>query len=130
MQGAQEDSGTQPKQSSPDTGLSCLVLLGRFLGVAANAGQLQHLFGRAGKVFGEQELFHAAKYLKLKAKTIASDWDKLQQVGLPAIGQTEEGGFFIVARCRGHHFFGPQDRRNRKTPGRKYQKWQNPFSAT
>lgn len=89
---------TADATSGLDTGFQCLAILARFNQVAADLQQLEHQFGESGKSASEQDIVRAARYLKLKAKPISSDWDALQKVQLPAIGQHEDGHFFIIAK--------------------------------
>ncbi len=57
-----------------DTGLACLVLIARFFGMPADAGQLRHQFLDSGGKFGETELLIAARHLDLKAGVHESSW--------------------------------------------------------
>jgi subfamily B ATP-binding cassette protein HlyB/CyaB len=86
----------EPMPPAPDTGLASLVMLLRFHGVAIDPQQLQHQFG--GVSIGSTEMLRAAKELKLKARTITSDWARLTQTPLPAIAETRAGGFLIIGK--------------------------------
>ncbi|MCC8490576.1 hypothetical protein LN572_12235, partial [Xanthomonas citri pv. fuscans] len=57
--------GGSSVQDRPDLGLQGLVLLAQFHGVAADAVQLAHGFGRGGEPFDETTLLLAAKQLGL-----------------------------------------------------------------
>jgi len=70
---------------SQDTGLTCLVILSRLQGVAANTDQLRHEHAVAGKPFGSTELLLAAKDLGLKARQLHTNMGRLDKVHLPAI---------------------------------------------
>ncbi|MDZ4262179.1 MAG: cysteine peptidase family C39 domain-containing protein, partial [Pseudomonadota bacterium] len=74
-----------------DTGLVCLVMLARYFGVAAEAGQLQHQFGQAGTLFGATEILRASKLLGLKARQISSDITRLDRVQWPAMARHKDG---------------------------------------
>ena len=51
-----------------DTDIHCLVMLAKFHGVAAEAEQLQHQFGRADAALDDTAMLRAAKSLKLKTR--------------------------------------------------------------
>jgi ATP-binding cassette, subfamily B, bacterial HlyB/CyaB len=77
------------------SGLRALVLLFRFLGIAADLGQIAHEYGAA---LGANEILRCAKKFELKARLIDSDWEKLAKTPLPAIAQRQDGSFFILAK--------------------------------
>lgn len=100
-------AGREPPGAGPaetDTGLTCLVLLARLHGVAAEPEQLAHEFA-TGAPFGVSEILLAAKQLGLKAKEARSDISRIGKLPLPAIAIREdmEGrpGFFVLARAEG-----------------------------
>lgn len=84
-----------------DSGLSSLLILARFHQVAADHGQLNHQFGTRGEYFGHSEIVRAARHLKLKARPSSTQWDKLISLSLPAISESKDGSFFVVARIEG-----------------------------
>ncbi len=84
------------KEVPVDSGLSCLVMLARFFGVAAEAGQLKHQFGQAEEVFGNTEILRASKLLGLKARQINSDISRLDKVQFPAIARHKDGHYFVI----------------------------------
>src|ERR1700733_5113013 len=77
------------------TSLPALVLLLRFQGIAVDAAQITHQYGRN---IGITEMLRCAKDLKLKARVIESNWDRLTKPALPAIAQRRDGSFFIVSK--------------------------------
>lgn len=81
-----------------DTGLACLVLLARFFGIPADAGQIKHQFSETSKRLGETELLLAAKQLGLKAGVHESSWDRLATTPLPALVQYRDGRYVVLAR--------------------------------
>ncbi len=83
--------------AGPDSGLVCLVMLGRFHGVAAEADQLRHQFGQVEQPFGPTEILRATKLLGLKARQIKSDISRLDRIQLPAIARHSDGHYFIIA---------------------------------
>ncbi|ATE59901.1 type I secretion system permease/ATPase [Thauera sinica] len=93
---------TPPAGSPPlDTGLTCLVLMARLHGVAADPHQLAHEHAMAGARFGCDEILHAARALGLHAKAIKASNDRLARTPLPAIAIARDGTFFLLARVEG-----------------------------
>ncbi|WOB25664.1 MULTISPECIES: type I secretion system permease/ATPase [Xanthomonas] len=82
----------------PDLGLQGLVLLAQFHGIAADAAQLAHGFGRGGEPFDETTLLLAAKQLGLKAKVVAQPAARIGMAALPALALVPDGDAFIVAK--------------------------------
>lgn len=85
-----------------DTGLTCLVMMARLLGVGVDPDQLAHEFSENGRMLGVAELLLAAKHLHLKAKLIKTGLNRLEKTPLPAIAIGGAGDFFILARCEGN----------------------------
>lgn len=81
-----------------DTGLLSLVLVARFLGLPADAGQLRHKFARQNDLVGTQELLLAARHLGLKAREVISQYDRLTKTPLPVIAKHKDGHYFVLAR--------------------------------
>jgi ATP-binding cassette, subfamily B, bacterial HlyB/CyaB len=77
------------------SGVSVLVLLLRFHGIAADSKQLVHQYG---ETIGTVEILRCAKDLKLKARAIESTWERLARTTLPAIAERNDGGFIIVRK--------------------------------
>src|SRR5262249_591864 len=82
-------------KSKQDSGTAALVLVLRFHGIAVDPSQLAHKFGAS---LGATEILLCAKELQLKARQIVSEWNKLSDTPLPAIGQRPDGSFFILAK--------------------------------
>jgi subfamily B ATP-binding cassette protein HlyB/CyaB len=97
------DAESEARQSHADTpksldpGLTCLVMLARFHGVAAEPAQLAHEFGEGGP-FGVTQILLAAAKLGLKAKAVRAASTRLATTPLPALALGRQGGFFILAR--------------------------------
>src|SRR3974390_2814869 len=82
--------------STIDPGLAALVILLRFHGIGAEAGQIRH---RCGNVrIGISEMLRCAKELGLKARARTTNWDRLAKTPLPAIAVLREGGFIILGK--------------------------------
>ncbi len=82
---------------SMDTGLACLVILAKYLGKAINPQDVKHQLGQ-GENLTTQDILIAAKSLDLKARSVKSNWKKLQGSPLPAIAIDNNGDYFIVAK--------------------------------
>src|SRR4051794_27711583 len=82
--------------SSSSTSVEALVLLLRFLELAADPAQIRHRYGAAR--FGSPEILRCAKDLKLRARAIAADWSKLSKTPLPALAEDRDGEFVVLAR--------------------------------
>ena len=80
-------SKTMPEM---DQGLSVLVALLRFHGLAADPAQLRHRFGN---FFGVPEMLRCAKELGLKARCYRTNWKRLAATPLPGIVVLRDGGF-------------------------------------
>jgi len=78
------------------TGLEALVLLLRFHGIPADPEQIRHRFG--GASIGVSEMLLCAKELKLKARVLTRNWDRLVRTPLPAIAERHDGSFFILGK--------------------------------
>lgn len=84
--------------SGPDTGLTCLVMLLKFLGKAAEPEQIRHQRGKGNDPFDVQDILLACKQVEVKARAVQVDWKKLIKMPLPAIGRDKQGQFFIIAK--------------------------------
>jgi len=90
-------SNATTKTPTPDTGLACLVMLARFHGVSASAEQLAHQYGKSGSTFTHTEILLAARHLGLMAKSVKSAIKRLEHNPLPALLQSRDAHFFILA---------------------------------
>jgi ATP-binding cassette, subfamily B, bacterial HlyB/CyaB len=84
----------------PDSGLSSLILVLRFHGIAVNEQQLAHQYGAT---MGTREMLRCAKDMKLKSRVIGSSWERLARTTLPAIAERRDGGFFILSKLSETH---------------------------
>jgi len=90
---------TIPPEKQSDTGLTCLVLIARFLGVAADAEQLRHKFASSKDPVSSDEIIRAARHLGLKVRQVSSEWKKLEKTPLPALAQHEDGHWVVIAKA-------------------------------
>jgi ATP-binding cassette, subfamily B, bacterial HlyB/CyaB len=88
-------SETDTPPSPHATGMPVLFVLLGLHGIAVDEKQLLHQYGNA---IGITEMLRCAKDLKLKARAIESNWDRLAETSLPAIAQRRDGSFFIVSK--------------------------------
>jgi len=85
-------------EDSTDTGLICLVLVARFLGVAADAEQLRHRFAQAEPPLLPDDIVRASHHLGLKTRKVSSTWEKLGKTPLPALAQKDDGQWVVLAK--------------------------------
>lgn len=81
-----------------DTGIACLAMMAKFLGVAADPENLRHLSGRGSELINVTIMLRLAKELGLKARFVQTNWDRLPNVELPAIARLKTGEFIILAK--------------------------------
>jgi subfamily B ATP-binding cassette protein HlyB/CyaB len=83
----------------PSTNVEALVLLLRFLEIAADPGQIKHQY--AATQFGSSEILRCAKGFRLRARSITTSPDRLTRTPLPALAEGRDGEFFILAQIAG-----------------------------
>jgi ATP-binding cassette, subfamily B, bacterial HlyB/CyaB len=88
-------AASDPVHPSPDTGVTTFAFLLRLHGMAVDMGQLRHQYGER---FGYPEMLRAARALKLKAKELETDYERLGRTPLPAIVADKTGRYFILAK--------------------------------
>lgn len=59
-----------------DSGLSCVLILARYFGLAADAEQLTHEFGGTGRPCGDTEILRVARRLRVKTGKRATTWPR------------------------------------------------------
>lgn len=84
-----------------DSALACFVMLARFHAVAVEPEQIRHQFVPCGQLMSEAELLLAAKATGLKARVAQTRFERLDRTPLPAIAQTLEGDYVVLARVDG-----------------------------
>ncbi|BCM24953.1 type I secretion system permease/ATPase [Methyloradius palustris] len=100
LEGPAASSSDPQSRVAIDTGLSCLLLLARYHGVAVEGDHLRHEFGTEAKPFGITEILLAAKKYKLTAKQVRVSPDRLERTPMPAIAIDQHGEFFVIARLQ------------------------------
>ncbi|HEY3598992.1 MAG TPA: type I secretion system permease/ATPase [Paraburkholderia sp.] len=81
-----------------DSGLTCLLMIARYHGIAADPDQLAHQFKQGNAPLTQTGLLLAAKSLGLNAKQTKVHWDRLDRIAFPAIAIDTEKRFFLLAR--------------------------------
>ncbi len=88
--GANAAHNTNTSQGSSvriDTGLSSLVMIARFHGVAADPAQIKHAFAIGDDGMQTLDIIRAAKELGFKAKSATVTYEKLPKLVFPAIAE-------------------------------------------
>jgi subfamily B ATP-binding cassette protein HlyB/CyaB len=78
-----------------DSGLWSILSMAALHGIAADKAKLEHEFGAP---FDAHKILLAAQSLGMSAKLVAQDTERLSKAPLPALAQTSEGQFFILAK--------------------------------
>ncbi len=91
---------TSRDPSVGDPGLTCLIVIAHFHGIAADAEQLRHQSGLGELTgrFSENDLLLAAKSLGLKTRSMQLKAERLEKTPLPALLLDRDHRHFIVAR--------------------------------
>jgi ATP-binding cassette, subfamily B, bacterial HlyB/CyaB len=79
-----------------DPGLYVLVSMLRMLGLGADPAQIRHRF--SALPIGVPEMLLCAKELGLKARERRVDWERLQNMPLPAIAARRDGSFLLLGK--------------------------------
>jgi subfamily B ATP-binding cassette protein HlyB/CyaB len=90
----------EPKNRIPG-GVACLAMLLRFHGQAADPSTLAHRIAAAEGELDEVDIVRAARAAGLKAKVVATDWDRLDKTPLPALGRFRTGEWFVLGKANG-----------------------------
>lgn len=96
-----ENEHSENKQRHIDTGLYSFITIARFNRVNADPEQIKHSLAIGADGMQELDILRAAIELGLKAKAAKVDIKKLPNLTLPAIVESNEGDFFIIAKIEG-----------------------------
>jgi subfamily B ATP-binding cassette protein HlyB/CyaB len=94
-----DQASDEDDQPGMDLALAGLVLLAQYHGIAADASQIKHEYGRGDESFDRTGILLAAKRLGLKAKISDVPAQRLNKVSLPAMAFQADGQHFIVAKA-------------------------------
>lgn len=83
----------------PDPALIAFVLLAKFLGVAADPGQILHERGRGNDAFTLEDGARVAKRLNLVAKLHSGKPERLGELPLPALAETVDGSIVVLLKA-------------------------------
>ena len=86
------------RENLSETGLSSLVVIAGYFGLAADTEQLIHQFTGTGIERSGGHIIRAARHLGLKARNISSTWKNLTKTALPAMAQYSTGHWVVVAK--------------------------------
>jgi ATP-binding cassette, subfamily B, bacterial HlyB/CyaB len=81
-----------------DTGLLSLCLIARHLGVPAEPNELARRHLASSQVASKEDVVRVARKLGLKARIVATRWDRLAKTPVPAIVENKDGTFLIAGR--------------------------------
>lgn len=88
-----------------DSGLSCFMIVMRFLGIPITKEQAEGLsVTRSDQKVSEIQIIQSAKSLKMKAKLCRLNVKKLKNVYSPIIARDSNNEFFIVAKSQDDKF--------------------------
>ena len=93
--------GTTERQAFIDAGLTGLVAIARFHGMAADAAQLRHAAGVGDAPFDADTLVLSARSIGLSAREVPLRPERLNRTSLPALALDRDGKHFVIARCDG-----------------------------
>jgi subfamily B ATP-binding cassette protein HlyB/CyaB len=88
-----------PAASEVDSGLACLVLLLRFFNQPAEPERIRHQYGKTEGVFDRTDVLRCAKRQGLRAKLLATEYERLEKTPLPAVAILNDGRFVILAKA-------------------------------
>jgi len=92
------DAPPAVQPNAVETGLASLCLIARFLGVPAEPGELARRLLPSSSSASAEDLVRIARKLGLKARIVATKWDRLVKTPLPAIAEDRHGAFVIATR--------------------------------
>ncbi|HYG48211.1 MAG TPA: type I secretion system permease/ATPase [Allosphingosinicella sp.] len=91
--------GTDPTKTIPlDSGLECLVLVARFLGVPADPKQIAHDRGKGDDPYSLEDLSRIAKRLGLIGRIRRCEPGQIAKMPLPAIAELVDGDTAIILK--------------------------------
>lgn len=87
-------------QGNVDSGLAALVIISELRQISVQPEQLKHRFGRGTNQFSREDVLQAAKFLGFSTKSVSISDGIPDHRLFPAIGQTNDGEFFVVAKIK------------------------------
>ncbi|QUM71320.1 type I secretion system permease/ATPase [Sphingopyxis granuli] len=92
------DADGPERSGSIDRSLTCFLLLAKFLGVPADAGQIVHDRGRGDDPFRLEDLARIAKRIGLTARVRDVPAPDFAKLPLPALAETDEGDAVLLLK--------------------------------
>ncbi|HJS12941.1 type I secretion system permease/ATPase [Sphingopyxis sp.] len=92
------DGPTERASGQIDRSLACFLLLAKFLGVPADAGQIAHDRGRGDEPFQLEDLARIAKRIGLTARVRQVALPDIAKLPLPALAETADGDAVILLK--------------------------------
>jgi subfamily B ATP-binding cassette protein HlyB/CyaB len=89
-------SSDKKANDTADPGLSALVMLLQFQGVAADPAQIRHRLG--GVAVGVPEMLRCSKELGLKSRAFMTNWKRLAKTPMPALAVLRDGSFLVLGK--------------------------------
>jgi subfamily B ATP-binding cassette protein HlyB/CyaB len=91
-----ESEADEPKLI--DTGLLSLCLIARHLGIPAAPRDVGRRYLPDSAVASKEDVVRIARKLRLKARIVATKWERLSKTPLPAIVENSDGTFVVASR--------------------------------
>jgi subfamily B ATP-binding cassette protein HlyB/CyaB len=82
-----------------DSGLACLALVVRFLGLPLNTEEVRHRLGRGNAPLAPGDLLRAARMCEVKARLIRTSCERLARTPLPAIAELRDGSYTVLGKA-------------------------------
>src|SRR5262245_7211851 len=87
---------SETEQRKIDLGLTALVMVLRFHGIAVDPAQVRHQL--AMRPVGVAEMVRIAKQFEIKARVRTTTWSRLAHTPMPVIAALRDGGFMILGK--------------------------------
>jgi len=79
--------------------MGCIALLTQYYRLPFEPSQAAHDLGLTDGVGSVEDMLRVAKHIGFRARKVASSFDRLPQVSLPAIAVKKDGSFVILAKA-------------------------------
>lgn len=95
------EDNTKEKQ---DSGMYCLLMTAAYYGIPVNEEHIRHTYNLSDKSVQVEDILRIAKGMKLKARHVKLDIEKLAQVTLPAVIKLKGSEFAILLKAQEDKF--------------------------
>ncbi|PCJ71750.1 MAG: type I secretion system permease/ATPase [Rhodobiaceae bacterium] len=79
--------------------MGCIALLTQYYRLPFEPSQVTHDLGLTDGVGSVEDMLRVAKHIGFRARKVASSFDRLAQVSLPAIALKKDGSFLVLAKA-------------------------------